>query len=90
MGAHYMGSFIGNYKSKNEWLKDWTSKWEKNIRVINEIADKYPQKSYTAVVRAIQLIWIFLPCVMKDMRYTFTVVGKIIQETFLPCLSQLL
>ena len=28
MGVFYMGGFIGDDKSKHEWIKDWTSKWE--------------------------------------------------------------
>ena len=30
-GARYLGGFIGDDESKCEWLKYWTSKWEKKI-----------------------------------------------------------
>ena len=60
MGAGYLGSFIGAWKSKRDWLKYWMSKWDKNIRAITETARKYTQDSYAVVVHAIQSKWIFL------------------------------
>ena len=30
-GAHYLVSFIGDDESKRQWLKYWTSKWEKKF-----------------------------------------------------------
>ena len=44
---------------------------------------KYPQESYAAVVRAIQSKWIFLKCITNNTGYKFTVVDKILQETFM-------
>ena len=44
-GTRYLGGFIGDDESKRKWLKYWTSKWEKNIPVINKMSGKYPQES---------------------------------------------
>ena len=63
MGARYIGGYIGDNKSKRDWLRERTLTWEKNISRIIETVGKYPQESYAAVVRAIQLEWIFLQCV---------------------------
>ena len=52
--------------------------------MISETVVGYPQEIYAAVVRAIQSEWIFLQHVIKNMRYAFTGVDKLLQETFLP------
>ena len=57
-----------------------------NITIIRETAVKCPQESYASVIHAIQLEWIFLQCVMKNIRDAFAGVEKLIWETFLPCL----
>ena len=77
MGMCYMGGFIGYDKYKYEWLKYRTSTWEKKFAV-TEKSGKYTQESYSAVVHAIQLEWIFLQCMTKDMGYAFAEVEKII------------
>ena len=59
-GAHYIGGYIGDDKSKRDRLRDRTLTWEKNINTISKTAEKYPQESYPVVVRAIQSEWIFL------------------------------
>ena len=59
-GARYVGGYIGDDESKYDWLRERTLTWEKNISTISETAGRYPQESYAAVVRAIQLEWIFL------------------------------
>ena len=60
MGARYIGGYIGDDESKGDWLKNWTDKWERDIHAIRKTAEKYPQKSYAASARAVQLDWIFL------------------------------
>ena len=85
-GTHCLGCFIGDDKSKHDCLIDCTSRWERNIRTIRKTAGKYPQEIYAAVVRAIQLEWIFLQHVMKNAGYALSGVEKCIQENFLPCL----
>ena len=70
-GTIYLGGLIGDGKSKREWLKDRTSKWETKICEITETAERYPQKSYAVVVCAIQTEWIFLQHVTKDTGYAF-------------------
>ena len=67
-------------------MQDFTLKWEKKICAIRETVGKCPQESYAAVVRAIQLEWIFLQCVTKNTGYAFTGVEKFIQGNFLSCL----
>ena len=65
-GAHYFGNYIGDDKSKRDWLRECMLTWEKNINRISKTAGKYPQKSYATVVRAIQPEWIFLQHVTWD------------------------
>ena len=54
--------------------------------MIRKMAGKYPQESYAAVVRAIQLGWIFLKCVMKNTGCAFVGVEKLSYKNFLPFL----
>ena len=42
--------------------------------MISKTAGKYPQESYTAVVRAIQSEWIFIQSITWDMGDTFILV----------------
>ena len=53
-GTRYIGGYIGDDESKSDWLREHTLIREKNINTINETAGKYPQESYSAVVRVIQ------------------------------------
>ena len=43
MGARYLGGYIGDDKSKQNWLRERTLTWENNINTISETAEKYPQ-----------------------------------------------
>ena len=55
-----------------------------DIKVLSITAGKYPQESYSAVVHAIQLEWIFLQHVTWDTGDSFLGVEKMIHETLLP------
>ena len=55
MSARYLGAYIGDDKSKHDWLGEPMMTWEKNINTISKTAGKHPHESYTAVVRTIQL-----------------------------------
>ena len=50
------------------------------------MAGKYPHEIYVAVVHAIQSEWVFLQHMTKDTGQSFAVVGKVLWETFSPCL----
>ena len=84
LGACYLGVYIGDNKSKLEWLKDCTETWERNILTIRKTAGKYPQESYAVVVRVIQLEWIFLQRVKTNTEDAFAGVETMIWETSLP------
>ena len=58
-GARYVGGYITDDNSKRDWLRESTLTWKKNINTIRKTAGKFPQESYTAVVRAIQSEWMF-------------------------------
>ena len=78
----YFGGFIGDDKSKLDWIQDRTLTWENNIIKIIETVEKYTQESYAAVVHVIQPEWIFLQRVTKKMGYAFAGAEKLLQETF--------
>ena len=77
-GARYLCGYIGDDKSKRDWLTNCTEMWERNICTISETMGKYPQESYAALVRAIQLDWIFLQCVTNNMGDVFSGVETMI------------
>ena len=58
--------------------------WEQKFCTISKTARKYPQEIYAAVVRTIQLKWIFIQRITKNSGSVFAGVNKIIRETFLP------
>ena len=82
--ACYLGGYIGDNESKQDWFRECTLKWEKNINTIRKTVGEYLQDSYAVVVSAIQSECIFLQCVTWDTGDSFAVVEKIIHETFLP------
>ena len=84
MGAHYLGGYTRDNKSKRDFMIDRTLMWDKNIGTIIKTAGKYPQESYAAVARAIQAECIFLKLVIWDTGGVFAGVEKMIRETFLP------
>ena len=84
--AHVIYWFIGDEKSRGDWLKERTKKWDRDIYALRKTADNYPQESYTAVARAVQLEWIFLQRVVKDTGQAFTGLERVLQDNFLPCI----
>ena len=85
-GAIYLGVYIGDDVSKGDCLKKLMEKWEREIRSLIKIEDKYTQGSYAAVDRVVQLEWIFLQCVTKDTGQELTGMEKVLRENFLPCI----
>ena len=81
-GAHSLGSYIRDDKSKLDWLKDCMKSWGRNIRVVTITAGKYSKETYAAGVCAIQSGWIFLQRMTKDMVQEFVGVVKALQEIF--------
>ena len=53
-GAHYLGGFIEDDPSKQEWIIGHTEFWEKNICTIRKTLVKYSQESYAAITRVIK------------------------------------
>ena len=86
MGARYLGGYIGDDKTKCDWLKECVEKYEWNNCALRKTFDKYPQYSYAAVSPAVQAEWIFLKRVMKDTEQLFTGIEKVLLEKNLPCL----
>ena len=77
-GARYLGGYIGDNNSKRGWLRECTLTWKNNINTIRKTAGGNPQEIYTTVVRAIQLEWILLQCVLWDTGDAFVGEEKIL------------
>ena len=60
MNACYLGGYIGDEKSKSDWMRERTLTWEKKIGTISETTGKYSQDIYAVVVCVIHSEWIFL------------------------------
>ena len=71
-GAHDLGGYIGDDRSKYDCIKERTEKLEGDICALRKTANEYPQKSYSTVARAVQPEWICLKCVTKDMGHALT------------------
>ena len=83
-GARYIRGYIRDDKTIGDWLKEIPEKWEREICALRKTTNKYPQERYAAVARVVQLEWIFLQCMTKEMAKDFTGMGKVLQERFLP------
>ena len=81
--THDLGCYLGDDKSKHDWLRERKLTWKKNINTVSETAGNYPQEIYAAVVCEIQSEWIFLHRVTWDTGDLFAGVEKMIRETFL-------
>ena len=53
--ARYLGCYIGDEKSKRDWLKNWTEKWERKVPGVHKTEVKYPQESYITVDNEVHL-----------------------------------
>ena len=62
--AHYLGGYIGDDKTKGDWLKKCIGNWDREICDLRKTANKYPC--------VVQSEWIFLQCVTKDTVKSFT------------------
>ena len=78
--------YIGDEKTEGDWIKEHKEKWERDICVLRKMSNKCPQESYAAVAHVVQLEWIFLQCMTKEIAKDFTGLGKVLRETFLPCI----
>ena len=65
-GPCYLGGYIGDDRSKRDWLRECTLTWEKDISKISKTEGKYTHESYAAVVRVIQAELVFLKNVTWD------------------------
>ena len=54
MGARNLDGYIGDDKSKGDWLKKRMDKWEGDISAVAETAEKHPQESYATLTYEIQ------------------------------------
>ena len=81
-GGNYLGSYIGDDKTKGYWIKECAEKWEIDIYALRKTANKYPQESYSAVDHAVQSEWIFLQHVSKYTGQAFTGLKMFCGKTF--------
>ena len=86
-GGRYLGGYIGDDDSKQDWLKECMLTWEKNIGTISKTAGKYTHESYAMMERTIQSEWIFMQCVSWDMGNAFAGVEDKLWKTFLTILG---
>ena len=54
MDTHYLVGYIRDDEPKGDSLEKWTEKWERDIRIVTETADKYLQESFATEAHAIQ------------------------------------
>ena len=81
-GMYYLGGFIGNDKSKCDWLKDLTTKREKKIVQSPKQWGKSPGELRCGGLCNTIIMDIFATC-EKDTGYTFMGVWKILWENFM-------
>ena len=85
-GDRYLGGFVGEDFTREEWLKDKISNWEYGIDQLAMVAANYPQSAYAGLQKSLQNEWQFLQRVTAGASHLFDPLEEVISKTFLPAL----
>lgn len=85
-GCRYLGSFIGNDDSKENFIKSSVMKWQKDINALSEIAKTEPQLAYSAYVYGVQRRWNFLTRTTPRISHLLGEIEECIQHVLLPAI----
>ena len=85
-GHRYLGGFIGDLKTRDEWLSTRLSDWTSGILELADAAQKYPQSAYAGLQKSLQHEWAFLQRVLPDIGNHFETIEEAIADVFLPAL----
>mmetsp|Transcript_4502 Transcript_4502/g.9683 ORF Transcript_4502/g.9683 Transcript_4502/m.9683 type:complete len:235 (+) Transcript_4502:217-921(+) len=69
-GYCYIGGFIGTDEARDAWLEPQIQQWVEGIKLLFGAAKKYPQASFAALTKSLQIKWTYLQRAVPDVADT--------------------
>ena len=85
-GSRYVGGYLGDRSSRNQWLDPQVQKWTAGVKTLARIARHFPQTAYAGLSKSLQAEWQYLQRVTPDCGSAFSPVEDAIRTAFLPAL----
>lgn len=85
-GDRYLGGFVGETSSREEWLKEKISDWTLGIQELASVASWYPQTAYAGLQKSLQAEWQYLQRVTGNVSEMFAPLEAAIKNKFFPAL----
>ena len=85
-GHRYLGGFIGDQVSRDEWLSECLSDWESGVLDLTAVASNFPQTAYAGLQKSLQHEWGFLQRVLPGIGDQFKSIEESIRDFFVPAL----
>ena len=75
-GHAYLGGFIGNAATKDEWLNEKITTWTAAVETLSKIATRWPQTAYAGFTFCLQNEWQYVQRVVADVGASFEPLEK--------------
>jgi hypothetical protein len=85
-GDRFLGGFVGEASTRDEWLKKRISEWVSGVEQLAAVAATEPQTAYAGLQKSLQQEWQYLQRVTKDVSEHFAPIEAAISDKFLPAL----
>jgi hypothetical protein len=86
-GHRYLGGFIGDASSRDEFVSSKISSWTQTVRQLSLVAsEKYSHSAYTGYTKLLQHQWTFLQRVIPNIDVLFQPLENEIISSFIPAL----
>ena len=85
-GTRYLGSYIGADGERGSWLDPKIQEWVAGIKVMGDVARRYPQTAYAGMTRSLQCEWLYLQRVLPDCSDVFKPLEEALRSHYLPAL----
>ena len=87
-GSRYLGGFIGERETEDQWVKDKLEGWAEFVGTLDGVAHKHPQSAYAGLQKSLQQEWLFVQRVTPGIGDSFGPVEEDIAKAFLPVLFE--
>jgi hypothetical protein len=83
-GSRYVGGFIGDSETLNQWLDPKIQQWVTGVKPMAKVARKHPQTAYAGLVQSLQGEWQCLQRVVPGTSDAFAPLEDAVSRIFLP------
>ena len=70
-GHAYLGGFIDNATTKDEWLNEKITAWTAAVESLSKIATQWPQTAYEGFTFCLKNEWQYVQCIIADVGNPF-------------------